>query len=178
MVLMPRTRAVKDPTHPEFKHGTITGHNYGCRCDECSEARRVYNKDYYARTHSKAAGTRPEQKAVVDAIKNVPRVPSTNTVQRLRALVSIGYTPERLADLLSLGEGVTWWLLVHPPTTIRITLERRVRIIFRANWHRDLIDTPRAISRAKALAASLSWPRPLDVMDLDPRPVPTSGETA
>lgn len=34
---------IKDPGHPEFPHGTLSGYKKGCRCYECKRARADYD---------------------------------------------------------------------------------------------------------------------------------------
>jgi hypothetical protein len=161
---------IKDPTHPDYPHGEYRGYARGCRCADCLEAKRAYHRDYDSNRSNR------NKRVKVHKPKPPPRVESKSTVARLRSLVSIGYTPERLARLLALDEPLVWWILLQPPATVSRAFEKRVKVRFRANWHRDLHDKPEAIRRARALAASMGWPNPLDVLDLDPRPTPTTGE--
>lgn len=33
----------------DARHGTTTGYQYGCRCERCLEAKRLWKRDYYER---------------------------------------------------------------------------------------------------------------------------------
>lgn len=157
--------AIKDPTHPDYPHGQIRGYNHGCKCDHCMNAIRAYNREYHRRTKAVKAGVTPSQQIEADAIAYMPRVPAEPTARRLQALVYVGNTPEHLGQLLTIDPAIIWWLLVAPPTTVRAAFEDRIRRFFRANFFMDVVDTPRAIRRAKALADSFNWPAPHQVVE-------------
>lgn len=50
---------------PEHVHGTVGGFdNYKCRCEACREAKREYERDYYARKQSREARGLPSRSEV------------------------------------------------------------------------------------------------------------------
>ena len=71
----------------QARHGTITRYNGGCRCEDCREGMRTYNRLYRAR---KKSGVKPEpQKKVVQmprVVLDAPHEPGGNETALLAQL--------------------------------------------------------------------------------------------
>ena len=103
--------------------------------------------------------------------------PATGAARRLRALLLIGITPARIAEVAGVPLDTIWWLTAQPPTNIPTMLHARIADVFKQL--RTQFETPDALThtgrqaaRATAFAETQGWAGPFDWdhIDTDPKP--------
>lgn len=52
---------MSDARFKPLRHGTTSGYSRGCRCDDCVEAYRVYQRAYMRRFRAKRDAPQPEE---------------------------------------------------------------------------------------------------------------------
>lgn len=144
------------PTDP--RHGTTAGYHQGCRCAGCKRALARY-----------------EKACRLDRLRGGRAVPALGAKRRLRALMVLGWSSQRIAVEAGMSHRNHVWRILHgqngKPTK---WIQRQTDAWVRDVYERLSMQIPEGhyVNRTRMYAARQGWAPPLawDDIDNDERP--------
>ena len=139
-------RRCENPTH---SHGSGCYRTCKCRCDVC----RAYNREYSGKYQR-------ERNMLLGKDVWMPSWPST---LRLRALASVGWSPNALAERYSTHSRRLEIIRRAERPAVRRHTHRLVKRMYDDLW--DVHPEGKSASQARAFAQKNGWPMPLELDD-------------
>lgn len=147
--------------NPEAVHGRVETFRAGCRCKACDKIAREYATARHL-DHHDGKGRVLRVLASQPSSRPVGVKPGIGSARRLRALVTLGYPPNRLALRLGLLSSEVLDLLYLPRSgTIQVWKAENIAALYDELWdqprHDDAAQRSQIVARREGWLPPLAW---------------------